>query len=97
MVRATALLALLEAARCGHCHASFHGFRICALRESTMVGSDTTVDVSFFVSHRANSLECGVVSVCVPQDSRHCASAENAQTTGFGKMEPIARATVMTL
>lgn len=66
MVRAIARFALLEAARQGQYHASFHGFRVDAMRESPAAGSDVS-EVSFLVSHRAMLLERGVAVVCAPQ------------------------------
>ena len=62
MVRAIARFALLEAARQGQYHASFHGFRVDAMRESPAAGSDVSA-VSFIVSHRALLIEGGVAVV----------------------------------
>ena len=66
MVRAITRLALLEAVRHGQYHASFHGFRVYALRESSAAGCGES-RVSFLVSHRALPLERGVTVVCAPQ------------------------------
>ena len=91
MVRAIARLALLEAARHGQYHASFHGFRVYAMRESAVAGSDVS-EVSFLVSHQARSLERGVVAVYAPQQrmSFACsrASAKNgALELGTNRLE----------
>lgn len=66
MVRAIARLALFEAARHGEYHASFHGFRVDAMRGSPPGGSDVSA-VSFRVSHSAILLERGVALVSAPQ------------------------------
>ena len=62
MVRAIARCALVEAARLGHYHASFHGFRVDALRQSHSTSSDVS-EVSFLVSQRAMLIERGVAVV----------------------------------
>lgn len=49
MVRAIALLALLEAARDGEYRATFHGFRIHARRQCP-AGADAVVEVNLCVS-----------------------------------------------
>lgn len=66
MVRAIARCALVEAARLGEYHASFHGFQVDGMRQSPAAGSDLSA-VSFLVSHRAMFLERGVALVCAPQ------------------------------
>ena len=66
MVRAIARLALFEAARHGEYHASFHGFRVDAMRDSPRADSDMS-EVCFRVSHSAILLERGVALVSVPQ------------------------------
>ncbi len=63
MVRAIALLALMEAARHGNYHASFHGFRVRAWRQSTRRASDVAIEVKFLVSRGRNFTERGVVSM----------------------------------
>ena len=50
MVRAIALLALLEAARHGEYRATFHGFRVHALRQCSAPGADAFVEVNLCVS-----------------------------------------------
>ena len=50
MVRAIALLALLEAARHGEYRATFHGFRVQALRQCSAPGADAFVEVNLCVS-----------------------------------------------
>ena len=62
MVRAIARCALAEAARLGQYHASFHGFRVDALRQCHSASSDVSA-VSFLVSHRARLIERGVALV----------------------------------
>ena len=49
MVRAIALLALLEAARHGEYRATFHGFRVHALRQCP-AGADAFIEVNLCVS-----------------------------------------------
>ena len=49
MVRAIALFALLEAARHGEYRASFHGFRVQALRQCSAPGADAFVEVNLCV------------------------------------------------
>jgi len=78
MVRAIARLALLEAARHGQYHASFHGFRVYAMRESAVAGSDVS-EVSFLVSHQARSLERGVVAVYAPHRMSFACSRASAK------------------
>jgi hypothetical protein len=50
MVRAIALLALLEAARRGEYRATFHGFMVQAQRRCTALGSEAVVEVNLCVS-----------------------------------------------
>lgn len=50
MVRAIALLALVEAARHGEYRATFHGFRVQALRQCPPPGADAFVEVNLCVS-----------------------------------------------
>jgi len=50
MVRAIALLALLEAARHGEYRATFRGFRVQALRQRPVPGADAFVEVNLCVS-----------------------------------------------
>jgi len=50
MVRAIALLALQEAARHGEYRATFHGFRVQALRQCSAPGADAFVEVNLCVS-----------------------------------------------
>ena len=66
MVRAIARLALFEAARHGEYHASFHGFRVDAVRGSPPAETDVS-EVCFRVSHRTLLVERGVALVSAPQ------------------------------
>jgi hypothetical protein len=50
MVRAIALLALVEAARHGEYRATFHGFRVQALRQCPAPGADALARVNLCVS-----------------------------------------------
>jgi len=50
MVRAIALLALLEAARHGKYRATFHGFRVQAMREYSVHNSEAFVEINLCVS-----------------------------------------------
>jgi hypothetical protein len=62
MVRAIALLALLEAERHGEYHASFHGFRVQALRQGAASGADAVVAVDLCVSLGETVVERSVVA-----------------------------------
>ncbi len=62
MLRAIALSALLEAARKGEYRASFHGFRVQALRECSAPGSDVFVEVNLSVSLGQTVVERSVVT-----------------------------------
>ena len=77
MVRAIMRLALLEAIRHGQYHASFHGFRVYALRESSAAGCGAS-QVSFLVSHPAMPLERGVAVMYASQRLCRRASRNNA-------------------
>lgn len=61
MVRAIALLALLEAARHGEYRATFHGFRIQALRKCAAPGAIAVVEVNLCVSLGKTVVERGLV------------------------------------
>lgn len=76
MVRAIARLALLEAVRQGQYQASFHGFRVYALRKSSAAGCGAS-QVRFLVSHPAMPLEGGVAVVFAPQRQCRRASRNN--------------------
>ena len=62
MVRAIALLALLEAARHGEYRATFHGFGVQALRRCTAPGSKAVVEVNVCVSLGKTIVEHGLVA-----------------------------------
>ncbi len=62
MLRAIALVALLDAARKGEYHASFHGFRVQALRQCSALGSRGFVAVNLCVSLGETVVERGVVT-----------------------------------
>lgn len=62
MVRAIALLALLEAARHGEYRATFHGFRVQALRQCSAPGADAFVEVNLCVSLGKTVVERGLVA-----------------------------------
>ena len=61
MLRAIALIALLEAAGKGEYRACFHGFRIQALRHCSAPGSRVLVEVNLCVSFAETVVERGVV------------------------------------
>jgi phage head maturation protease len=63
MIRAIALLAALEAARHGAYRASFHGFRVEALRQSSGQDGAALVQVNLRVTLGANLLERSLVQV----------------------------------
>ena len=62
MVRAIALLALREAVRHGEYRATFHGFRVQALRKCSAPGSEPFVNVYLRVSFGKAAVECGLVA-----------------------------------
>ncbi len=62
MVRAIALLALLEAARHGEYRATFHGFRVQALRQCSAPGADVFVEVNLCMSLGKTVVERGLVA-----------------------------------
>ena len=62
MVRAIALLALLEAARHGEYRATFHGFRVQALRQCSAPGADAFVEVNLRVSLGKTVIERSLVT-----------------------------------
>lgn len=96
MVRAIALFAMLEAARQGTYSASFHGFRVQALRQSAPAVFGATIKVHFLVSLGGKLVERGVVAVHAPQQQCHGVPAmHRAGTSVAGEIEPIAGATVM--
>lgn len=57
MVRAIALLALVEAARRGEYRATFRGFRVQALRQYPVPGADAFVEVNLCVSFEETVIE----------------------------------------
>ena len=90
MVRAIALLALLEAARRGEYRASFHGFRVQALRQSSAPGAHVFVEVNLCVSLGKFVVERSLVVMGMPQPP--CAglsSRPESATTDAGAMEPM--------
>ena len=90
MVRGIALVALLEAARQGEYRASFHGFRVQALRQCSAPGVDVFVEVNLCVSFGKNLVERSLVAMGMPQPP--CAglsSRPEAATTDAGAMEPM--------
>ena len=62
MVRAIALLALQEAARHGEYRATFHGFRVQALRKCLAPGAEAFVEVNLCVSLGKTVVERGLVA-----------------------------------
>jgi hypothetical protein len=62
MVRAIALLALQEAARHGEYRATFHGFRVHALRKCLAPGSEAFVEVNLRVSLGKTVIERSLVA-----------------------------------
>ncbi|MBE0613763.1 MAG: hypothetical protein IH604_08875 [Burkholderiales bacterium] len=90
MVRGIARLALLEAARQGEYRASFHGFRVQALRQCSAPGSDVFVEVNLCVSFGKNLVERSLVAMDMPQPPCAGLSARpEAATTDAGAMEPM--------
>lgn len=90
MVRAIALIALLEAARHGEYRASFHGFRVQALRQCSAPDSDVFVEVNLYVSLGESVVERSLVAMGVPQRSCAGLSARpETVTIGAGAMEPM--------
>jgi hypothetical protein len=62
MVRAIALLALQEAARHGEYRATFHGFRVQALRKCLTPGAEAFVEVNLCVSLGKTVVERGLIA-----------------------------------
>jgi len=62
MVRSIALLALQEAARHGEYRATFHGFRVQALRKCSAPGSEAFVEVNLCVSLGKTVVERSLVA-----------------------------------
>ncbi len=90
MVRAIALVALLEAARQGEYRASFHGFSVQALHQCSVPGSDVFVDVNLCVSFGKNLVERSLVAMGISQPSRAGLSARpEGATIDAGAMEPM--------
>ena len=90
MVRGIALLALLEAARQGEYRASFHGFRVQALRQGSAPGSDVFVEVNLCVSFGKTLVERSLVTMGMPQPPCTWISARSeGATTDAGAMEPM--------
>ena len=83
----------LRCSRCsggtqGEYHASFHGFRVQALRQRSAPGSDVFVEVNLCVSLGKYLVERGLVVMGMPQPP--CAglsSRPEAATTDAGAME----------
>jgi hypothetical protein len=96
MVRAIALLALLEAARHGEYRASFHGFRVQALRQCTAFGADVFVEVNLCVSFgRLLSSAAWWQWTCRGESMRGFRRSQRVPTNDAGAMEPMRRATVI--
>ncbi len=90
MVRAIALIALLEAARKGEYRASFHGFRVQALRQGSTPDTNVVVDVNLYVCLGKNLVEHGLVAVGIPQSPGAALLARpGAARTDAGAMEPM--------
>ena len=90
MVRGIALLALLEAARQGEYRASFHGFRVQALRQRSAPGSDVFVEVNLCVSLGKTLVERSLVTMGISQPpSAGLSSRPEAATIDAGAMEPM--------
>lgn len=62
MVRAIALLALQEAARHGEYRATFHGFRVQALRKCLAPEAEAFVEVNLCVSLGKTVVERGLIA-----------------------------------
>lgn len=89
MVRAIALLALLEAARNGEYRASFHGFRVQALRQCSAPDSEAFVEVNLCVSLGTSVVERSLVATHMRERPRAGLSVRpEAATTDAGAREP---------
>ena len=66
MVRAIAMLALVEAARRGEYRATFRGFRVQALRQCPTPGADAFVQVSLCVSLGETVIERSLLAATDP-------------------------------
>ena len=90
MVRAIALIALLEAARNGEYRASFHGFRVQALRQCAVPGAEVFVEVNLCVSLGKNVFERSSVAMDMPLPMYPRVSAvSGAATTDADATEPM--------
>ncbi len=72
MVRAIALLALLEAVRHGKYHATFHGFRVEAVRRDGLGRDAPTVEIQLVVTFGGTVVERCALGV----DEMHLSSSE---------------------
>ena len=89
MVRAIALIALIEAACRGEYRASFHGFRVQAVRQCVVPDADVIVDVYLCVRLGNRLVEHSVLAMHIPQSPCVAVSARpEAATTEIGVMEP---------
>lgn len=90
MVRAIALIALVEAARKGEYRASFHGFSVQALRQGSTPDTNVVVDVNLYVCLGKKLVEHSLVAMGIPQSP--CAALlarPGAARTDAGAMEPM--------
>ncbi len=89
MLRAIALIALIEAARRGEYRASFHGFHLQAVRQYVAPDADAVVDVYICVRLGKKLVEHSLLAMDIPQSPRVAVSARpEAATTDVGVMEP---------
>ena len=90
LASAIALIALLEAARKGEYRASFHGFRVQALRQGPTPDTNVVVDVNLYVRLGKNLVEHSLVAMGIPQSPGAALLARpGAARTDAGPMEPI--------
>ena len=88
MVRAIALIALIEAACRGEYRASFHGFRVQAVRQCVVLDADAVVDVYLCVRLGNRLVEHSLLAIDIPQSPRMAVSARpEAVTTDTGVLE----------
>lgn len=86
MVRAIALLALLEAVRHGEYRATFHGFRVEAVRHHGIGHDGPTVEVSMVVTLAETvvercALDVGLMSWPSCESDWHLPRVENGETS----------------
>jgi hypothetical protein len=82
MVRAIASLALLKAVRHGEYHATFHGFRVAAVRRNAPDNAMSSVEVSLTVQLAGTVVDRCELTVGAMPASLGCAESHRAESVG---------------